>query len=827
MENAETSVYLLERLILARIITRGDMQTLLQDLRYGLRMLRTKPGFTLVAALTLALGVGANTAIFSVVHAVLLRSMPYRNADRLVMLYRFDPRSGQTAPLTNVNFFNLKAQNHAFEGMEFTGEGWDANLTGSGDPERLPGYLVPANFFSFLGVQPTRGRTFLPEEDKAGRNQVVIICHGFWQKHFAGDEQVIGKSLMLNGQSYIIVGVMPPDFQAIPGSEIWSPLALTEKDKANDRAQHFQVMARLNAGVTLEQAQADVDAFARRGQPDPEKALHIKVSPLREELVKTTRSGLLLLLVAVGFILLIACANVANLMLARAATRQQEIAIRLALGASRWRLIRQLLTESLLLGLLGSGLGLLVALWGTDFLTRGLPDYLLMANPRLKTLGINGPVLGFTLALSLLTSIIFGLAPAVQASRVRFNEALKAGKGTGHSFQGRRLRQCLMVTEVALALVLLIGSGLMLKSFWRLTHINPGFNAQNVLTLNLSLLDAKYSKGPARTLFFDQVLERIKHLPGVTAAAVINYVPVGSCCLTTGVTAEGPPLPPSSPPIVPDWRAITPDYFRAVQTPLRAGRYFDERDTANSSRVGIISESLARRLWPNEDPLGKRINVIGPPLVTVVGVVGDIRTGSLQYETPHQLYMPYAQIPWWDGMGLVVRTTADPLSLTASVRQQVLSVDPNLPIFNTYTLEQLLSLSVTPQRFYTVLLNLFAGLALVLAAVGIYGVMSYSVTQRTHEIGIRMALGAQKRDVLKLVVKQGLVLALLGVAIGVAAAFGLTRLMSKLLYGLVSATDPATFIIISLLLTGVALLACYLPARRAAKVDPMVALRYE
>jgi putative ABC transport system permease protein len=795
------------------------MRTLIQDLRFGARMLVKKPGFTSIAVITLALGIGANTAILSVAYEALLRPMPYRNPDRLVMIHRFDPKTGDVAPLTNAGFFKLKAQNNSFEGMELAGEDWVAIRTGSGDPERLLGLFVPANLFPFLGVQAARGRTFLPEEEQPGRNQVAVISHGFWRQRFDGDEQALGKKLTLNGRTYTIVGVMPPDFQTYRSNDLWAPLTLTEEEKANDRRQRYQVMARLKPGVTIQQAQSEVDALARRDQPDPEKVIHHKVISLREELVEDTQPALLALLVAVGFILMIACANVANLTLARAATRQQEVAIRLALGASRWRLIRLMLTESLLLGFLGSGLGLLVSLWVADFLSSGLPDYLLVANPHLKTLSISLTALGFTLALALLTSVIFGLAPALQSSRQRLNETLAGNKGAVRGFQGRRFRQSLIVSEVALALALLIGSALMLKSFWRLTQVNPGFNAQNLLTFNLFLPEARYPKEQDRVLFFEQALERIRNLPGVNAAGMISNLPVSGGRLNTGVSAESSQ---PSPAIAANWRAVTPGYFRAMQTPLRSGRYFDERDTANSIWVGIVSESLARRLWPNQDPIGKRL--AGRPMVTVVGVVDDIKMGSLKDETPLQLYMPYAQIPWWDGVAMVVRTTADPLSLTASVRQEVLALDPDLPVFNVNTMEQVLSTSVTQPRFYTLLLNLFSGLALLLAGIGVYGVMSYAVAQRTHEIGVRVALGAQDRDVLKLVVKQGMMAPLLGVALGLITAFALTRLMENLLFG-VSATDPLTFVVITLLLTTVALLACYIPARRAARIDPMVALR--
>src|SRR5262245_36432401 len=806
------------------------MGSLLQDLRYGARMLAKKPGFTLIAVVTLALGVGANTAIFSVVDAVLLRSLPYRDSDRLVMVWRNGPQTNETLPLNPANFFALKEQNQSFEAMAtFSNIDWSGNLTGDGEPERLQGNLVTANLFSVLGVEPIRGRVFLPEEEQPGGNQVVLITNELWRRRFGADDQVVGKAITLNRQSYTVIGVLPPDFQLAQGVEIWTPLALDAKARADDSNLYLSpVIARLKPGMTIGQAHAEMNAILRRNQPDQNKGPWAKVVTVQENLVQEVNRPLLILLGAVGFILLIACANVANLLLARSSERRQEMAVRLALGAGRWRLMRQVLTESLLLGFLGSAAGLIVALWGCDFLVSGLPEYLSAANTRLKTLGIDDHVLGFALALSFLTALIFGLAPAIQASVLRVNEALKdGGKGMGSGFQGRRLRQALMVSEVALSLALLIGATLLLTTFWRLNRVNPGFDTQNALTINLALTDPKYAEAQARIAFFEEVSERMRNLPGVNAVSAINYIPLAGTGQSSTISVEGRPTP-SGESYVPEVSVVMPDYFRAAQIPLLKGRLFDQQDRINTAPVILVSENLARRLWPGEEPLGKRIKYGGEsynaPWMTVVGVVGDTKHYSLVEEPPMRFYKPYAQDAW-SSMTLVVRSGVDASSLSAAVRREVMAVDRNQPVFGARTLTQLFSASIAQQRFSALLMAAFAGLALLLAVIGIYGVFAYSVAQRTREIGIRMALGAQTPDVLRLVLRQGTALTVIGVAIGLLASFALTRFMKKMLFGFVSPTDPATFVSIALLLAVIALLACYVPARRATKVDPMVALR--
>jgi putative ABC transport system permease protein len=808
------------------------MQTLWQDLRYGARMLLKNPGFTTIAILTLALGIGVNTAIFSVVDAVLLCSLPYQDSDRLALVWRHIPQTNDTFALNPANFFALKEQNHSFEAMAaFSNIDWSGNLTGDGEPERLQGCPVSANLFSILGVQPSRGRAFLPEEEQPGRNQVVLIASGLWQRRFGADEKVIGRSVTLNGQNYTVIGVLPPGFQLAKDVEIWSPLAFDAKAKADEDNNYLApVIARLKPGVTIDQAQAEMNAILRRNQTDQNKGPWVKVVAVQKDLVQEVKRPLLIMLGAVGFILLIACANVANLLLARSASRRQEMAVRLALGASRWRLTRQMLTESWLLGLLGGAAGLIVALWGSDFILGGLPEYLSAVNPRLKSLGIDGRALGFAFAASFLTSVIFGLAPAIQASGLRVNETLKdGGKGTGRGFQGRRLLQGLMVSEVALSLTLLIGAALLLTTFWRLSRVNPGFDPRNALTINLSLTDPKYAEAQARITFFNQLLERVRNLPGVSAVSAINYLPLAGAGQSSVISVEGRPPQPAGEPFVPEVSVVTPDYFRAVQIPLLKGRFFDQGDGMNTAPVAVVSENLARRLWPGEEPLGKRIKYGGEnfnaPWMTVVGVVGDTKHYDLVEEPRMRFYKPYAQDAW-NSMALVVRSEVDASSLSAAVRREVIAVDGNQPVFGVRTFTQLFSASIARQRFFALLMAAFAGLAMLLAVIGIYGVVAYSVAQRTREIGIRMALGAQARNVLRLVVKQGMALTLVGVAIGLLASFALTRFMEKLLFG-VSPTDPTTFASIALLLAVVALLACYIPARRATKVDPMVALREE
>ncbi|MDQ3803874.1 MAG: ABC transporter permease [Acidobacteriota bacterium] len=807
-----------------------------QDLRYGLRTLLKNPGFTAVAVIALALGIGANSAIFSVVNAVLLRPLPYRDPDRLVMVWEENTKAGypRDTPAA-ANYIDWRDQNQVFEGMAAIAD-VSFNLTGAGEPERLDGRRVSASLFPLLGVEPHLGRAFLPEEDQPGANRVAVLSHGLWQRRFGADANIAGKPLTLNGESYEVVGVMPPHFQ-FPSreDELWVPIAFTPQEAASRGRHYLQVLARLKPGVTLGQAQAEMSTIAARLQqqyPEQNTNLGATVTPLHEHVVGDIRPALLVLLGAVGFVLLVACANVANLLLARAAVRQKEIAVRVALGASRLRLVRQFLTESVLLAALGGGLGLLLSVWGVSLLKTFIPENISQA----RAVAVDARVLGFTVLVSLLTGLIFGLAPAVQASNFNLNETLKeGGRDSAAGSRGNRIRALLVVAEVAVSLVLLIGAGLLINSFLRLRNVDPGFRADNLLTMSIELPQQKYPDPARRAAFYTELVSRIEALPGVKSAAVTNWIPLVFQGDSIGFSIEGRPDPAPGqgrrPTVV--TRVVHPHYFRTMGIQLLRGREFGEQDRVESPTVAVISETMARRHWPGEDPTGKRITP-GPATstdpddwVTIVGVVKDVRQFELGAEPKPQMYVSYAQ--GWSFFAprhLVVSTAVEPLSLAATVRKTVWEIDKDQPVSDIRTMEEVLSESLARQRFSMLLLGIFAAVALALAAVGIYGVMSYAVAQRTHEIGIRMALGAQRGDVLKLAVGQGLKLVLIGVALGLAAAFALTRVMASLLFG-VSATDPATLVTISLVLIGVAVLASYIPARRAAKVDPMIALRYE
>jgi len=807
------------------------LDTLLQDVRFGARVLARNKGFTAVAVLTLALGIGANTAIFSVVNAVLLRPLPYENSHELVQIWGTQPQLN-TAPMSPANFLDWREQNRVFERVAaYTGQNF--NLSGVDEPERIRATRVSADLFELLRVRPTLGRAFLAEEDQHGGHRVVILSHALWQRRFGANPEIIGKTLTLNDQSYVVVGVMPPDF-SFPRTttEMWTPIAFSPGERGTRNTNYISVIARLKPGVTLEQARSEMEALARQQQeqyPEANAGIGVKLISYKEQVVGDTRPILLLLLGAVGFVLLIACANVANLLLARAAGRRKEMAVRSALGAGRRRVIRQLLTESVLLALVGGGLGLLLALWGINLLVALQPANI----PRLAEVRIDRGVLLFASALSLLTGIAFGLAPALQATKLDLNGALKeGGKGTGEGAGRQRLRSILIVSEIALSLVLLIGAGLTIKSFWRLMQVDPGFNPENALTMVVSLPATRYAEPGRQVAFFRQAIERVSNLPGVDAAGVTTDIPLfgGN---STGFNVEGhPPYAPGQRPLA-EYRSVSPGYFRAMGIPLLRGRTFTEQDGVDAPGVVIINETLARRYFPGEDPLGKRLGFSGPTdWREIVGVARDTRNYGLDEEVKPEAYMPYTQsAPSYlagsiSGMILVARTASDPQSMSAAIKREVQGLDGNLPVYNIKTMEQYLAESIAQRRFNMLLLTVFAGVAVLLAAVGLYGVMSYMVSQRTREIGLRMALGAQARDILGMAVRQGLVLIIIGIGVGLAGALALTRVMSGLLYG-VSTTDPATFAAIVLLLALASLIACYIPARRATRVDPLTALRYE
>jgi putative ABC transport system permease protein len=807
------------------------METLWQDIRYGFRMLFKKPGFTVVAVLALALGIGANTAIFSVVNAVLLRPLPYADPDRLVIMW--EKAATQDTSVSYPNFLDWRAQNQAFEQIAAFRRS-SFNLVGAGgEPERLAGRMVSASFFQTFGVPVLKGRDFPPEEDRVGGNRVVILGYGFWQRRFGGAESIIGQQLNLNNQGYTVIGITPPAFRYGAETDIYVLIGQGEEKFYQERGHHpgIYVVGRLKPGVNLEQGRADMDTImARLGQqyPDTNTDRRIHIESLYDNTVEDVRPALLILLGAVGFVLLIACANVANLLLARSAVRQKEIAVRTALGASRLRIIRQLMTESVLLSLIGGAAGLLLALWGTDALKSIVPGDI----PRLDESGLDLRVLSFTMLVSVLTGVVFGLAPALQASRLDLNEALKEGE-RGSTGSRHRLRGALVISEIAIALVLLVGAGLMLKSFWRLQSVNTGFEAKNLLTMQLSYT-ARPDEGQKVRSFLERLEERVKNLPGVESVALSNGVPFLGA-VEDSFWVEGRPKAKPTDEMMGVLYITTPDYFRTMGIDLKKGRYLTPQDRADSRPVTVIDERLAEKYFPNEDPIGKRLtNDPEQPPFEIVGVVEHVKHYGLDGEVPvdPQFYYALEQVPdkyfpvIVNRLTLLARTSGDPLSLIGSVRQQVLAVDSNQPVYNARTMEQVINESIAPRRFAMLLLTIFAGVALLLAGVGIYGVMSYSVTQRTHEIGVRIALGATVSDILKMIVGQGMFLALVGVGIGLIAALALTRVMASLLYG-VSTTDPLTFGSISVLLAIVACAACYIPARRATKVDPMVALRYE
>jgi len=799
------------------------LELIIKDLRYAFRMLRRKPGFTAVAVLTLALGIGGNTAIFSVVNAVLLRALPYPEADRLVSVYESLPQGG-TGSVSAPNLLDWRAQADAFTGLAAYQLG-DFNLQEEQQPVRAVGANVTANFFDVLGATPQYGRAFLEGEDRAGRERVVVLGDRLWRRNYGADPSVVGRDILLGGEKYQVVGVMPPSVQYPSASvELWTPLVFSESRLAHRGAHAYSVLGRLKPGVSFEQAQEQMSTIGRvlEKQFSEQEGRGVTLARVEEEQVQGIRPALLMLLGAVGFVLLIACTNVANLLLARAAARRKEVAIRSALGAGRWRLMRQFLTESVLLALLGGAAGLLVARWTLQALSTLASGYL----ARSGEVGLDWKVLAFTAALAVLTGVVAGLAPAFHVSRADVQETLKESGNSGSSARGTWLRSGLAVAEVAAALVLLVGAGLLVKSFLRLQHVETGLRPEGVLTMRVSLPGARYDTPQKAALFYREVLERASALPGVEAAGVINLLPIQQYGNNGEIQVEGrAPLPPGRVPLT-EYRQASAGYFKALGIPLQAGRLFEPADEAEGTRSIVVSRELVRTFFPEEDALGKRIKAGGGDWWTIVGIVGDVKQSGLTQPSRPELYFPYA-VGSSGGMTLVVRSAAgDPSELTAAVRGVVQSVDPNQPVYNVRTMEEVIDLSVVNLRLNMTLLTIFAGLATLLAVVGIYSVMSYLVTQHTREIGIRMALGARPRNILKLVLGRGLALTLVGVGVGALVAFGLTHLMTRFLYE-VGGSDPLTYVSVSLLLTFVALLACLVPARRATKVDPLIALRYE
>ncbi len=802
-----------------------------QDLRFGMRMLRSRPGFTAIVALTLALGIGANVAVFSVVNATLLRPLPYPEPDRLVTLQnQFLARNLKNAGVSTADYADYRRQKQIFEEVA-AGSGGNFNLSGVDRPESLSGAFVTAGFFPVLGLRPVAGRVFNEDEDRPGRNQVVVLTESFWKRRFGGDPGVIGRTLQLNDQGYTVIGVVPPAPESLGPNEVFIPAAFTaeQTNHAVRRSRFLFALARLKRGVSLAQAQAEMNVFAQAlGKEFPkdypaESGWGVRVDSLHELLVGETRPALQALMGVVGFVLLIACANVANLSLARATEREREISIRAALGADSWRITRQLLTENLLLGLLGGGGGLLLAVWGIESLRQVGPRNF----PRLQEIGIDWQVLAFALGISLLTGMLAGIAPILQTTRRNLHEGIKEGARGAGGLSQNRARSLLVIAEVAMSLILLVGAGLLLQSFVRLQRVDPGFQPQNTLTIRVPLSSNRYPDQAQRVAFIDRLTERVRALPGVTAVGAASTLPFIGFNSSGVFNIDGLATAPGGASPHADIRRVTHGFFAAMGIPLRRGRLFGETDTAATPFVALADEKLAAQYWPGEDPIGKRVQMGGPqsPWYTIVGVVGHVKHSRMNAESKGALYFLYSQNRAFM-ITLVVRSGNASELLAGAVQREVSAIDKDTPVYEIKTMNERLSDTLSTQRLSASLSAVFAGVALLLAMLGIYGVMSSSVGQRTHEIGVRMALGAQTGDVLKRVLRHGLALTLCGVAVGLIGALGLTRLLSGLLFE-VSATDPLVFAIIPLLLISVAVLACYIPARRAARVDPLVALRRE
>lgn len=816
------------------------MHTIWQDLRYAARMLRNRPGFTLVAVITLSLGIGANTAIFSVVNAVLLRPLPFKDPARLVDVYERRENSGvANLPVSGHEFAAWQQRSHSFEALTLI-QSDGLTLTGRGDPAIVNAARVSTDFFAVLGVPPLLGRSFAPGEDEGGGSKVVVLGEKLWKQRFGSDPNVINQSVSLNDESYTVIGVMPT-LELMP--DVIVPIDMRGEVQKVGKHSH-SVIGRLKPGIPLEQAQADLAVVSNQLEGElvqANKGHLVHALAIHEDVTGDSSLALLTLFGAVGFVLLISCANVANLLLSRAAIRQKEMAIRTALGAGRWRLIQQTLTESLLLSLLGGGLGLLSAFWIVSLIRKTTVINL----PRLDQVGLDSRVLFATLGFSLLTGLLTGIAPAWRNSEPRLYQGLIDGARGSIGSTRRRIGGALVVLEVALAVILLVGGGLMLKSFVQLVSVNPGFDPHQVLRLDLALPAPKYKEPARQRAFYEELIARLKTLPGVESVGATTQTPLSPGDNWSGFAIEGRPDPGPGDQQQAAVRAVSNDYFLTLRIPLRKGRFFNDADARvalplmryydaqpypahfndpQAAPAILINETMARQYWPNEDPLGRRLRIIASPWMTVVGVVGDVHHNGLNTPPNPEIYMSHLQEPQ-GALAVMARTSGDPFQLASAARAEIKALDTDQPVTIT-TMEQVFSNSVAVPRFNTLLLGVFASLALVLAAIGVFGVINYSVAQRTQEIGIRLALGAQRRDVFKLIVGQGLILALLGVVIGSVAAFAMTRLITSLLFG-VSPTDAPTFVLVSLLMTVVALLACYIPARRATRVDPLVALRYE
>ena len=806
------------------------MNNILKDARHGLRSLLRQPAFTVVAVITLALGIGANTAIFSLVNAVLLRALPFQNPEQLVSIGKA-PEAGGLPGLAGFQYLAWKDRSTSFDGIAaYTDDNF--NLIGSGDPERISCARVTASLFPTLGVKPLVGRTFLPEEDRPGQNRVAVVSEGFWQRRYGRDASLVGNSIQLDDKRYTVVGIMPSSFR-FPGEfEIWLPLALDPiRETQGDFWSLVEVVGRVKPGVTVQQAQTDLDLISQQAaaqQKEKATVTRLELHPLHQQLVVGVRLTLLVLWGAVGLVMLLACANVTNLMLARTVSRQREMAIRAAVGGRRWQLIRQLLGESLVLGITGGALGLLLALWGVRAIASLVPEGFASSVYDLNAIALDWRVFGFTFALSLLMALLFGIVPALTGSRPDLLRLMRETSPRNLMGLGlRSMRGWLVVTELALALILLLGAGLLVKSFRQLTAVDLGFNRENVLMARLNLPRSVYRAEPQTAAFYGQLLERVKTLPGVQSTGAINHTPLSGFGLIvfTGIEGQRPPDQEKDLPI--GVGAVSPDYFRTLQIPLISGRVYDERDRADAPRVAIVNQAFAQHYFPAGDVLGKRVGFGCKESLctTIVGVVGNVKQESITADVGPEMYVPFSQMPL-NSMTLFVRTTGKPTDLAQALRAEVFAIDRNQPVYSLKTLDQRVVETIALSRSLMLLFSGFALLALVLACVGIYGVVSYSVSQRTREIGIRMALGARAVDVLRLVLKNGMTLVIAGVASGVAGALALTRFLTTLLFG-VTPTDTTTFVVVSVVLALVALVACLVPARRATKVDPLVALKYE